>query len=284
MNYRSLFVAALSTSIAPVIVAQANPTAAARPLSMPDSIQMNTILAGAMRRLKPAQFVLDHRAQLALTPEQVPYLESLVLAETDSERVRMGRQIAEMQKSATTARMTDAMRWTGTIDEEAIRVISRRQAEQSAELQIQMVRDRHAVGAVLTPSQIATLKQLETSDLLGNARSMGFLRPPPSQPGVPYFEFQVDKPALLVPGKSFPAYPESLRASNIAGDVLAQFVVDTTGTPEIASFKALKTSDPLFAQAIKDALPSMHFTPAERGGVKVRQLVQMPFTFEPGKK
>jgi hypothetical protein len=61
--------------------------------------------------------------------------------------------------------------------------------------------------------------------------------------------------------------------------VLAQWVVDTTGLADTTTFRILKASDTEFAQAVRDALPAMRFTPAELHGQKVRQLVQQPFDF-----
>lgn len=95
----------------------------------------------------------------------------------------------------------------------------------------------------------------------------------------PYFEFQVEKPVAQVPGSSGPRYPEILKSSNVEGEVLAQFVVDTTGRVESGSFKVLKSSHELFTQAVRQALPNMKFLPAEVGGRKVKQLVQQPFQF-----
>jgi len=95
----------------------------------------------------------------------------------------------------------------------------------------------------------------------------------------PYFEFQVEKPVAQVPGSSGPRYPEILKSSNVEGEVLAQFVVDTTGKVENGSFKVLKSSHELFTQAVRQALPNMKFLPAEVGGRRVKQLVQQPFQF-----
>jgi protein TonB len=95
----------------------------------------------------------------------------------------------------------------------------------------------------------------------------------------PYFEFQVEKPVAPVPGSTGPRYPEILKSSNVEGEVLAQFVVDTTGRVESGSFKVLKSSHELFTQAVRQALPNMKFLPAEVGGRKVKQLVQQPFQF-----
>jgi protein TonB len=94
----------------------------------------------------------------------------------------------------------------------------------------------------------------------------------------PYFEFQVEKQVSQVPGVA-PRYPEMLKSANVEGEVLAQFVVDTTGRAEMSTFKVLKSSHELFTQAVKTALGNMRFYPAEIGGRKVKQMVQQPFTF-----
>ncbi len=95
----------------------------------------------------------------------------------------------------------------------------------------------------------------------------------------PYFEFQVEKPVVPAPGSISPRYPDMLRQAGVEGEVLAQFVVDTTGRAEAGSLKILKSSHDMFVQSVKNALPQMKFIPAEVGGRKVKQLVQQPFTF-----
>ena len=95
----------------------------------------------------------------------------------------------------------------------------------------------------------------------------------------PYFEFQVEKPVVPAPGSISPRYPDMLRQAGVEGEVLAQFVVDTTGKAEPGSLKILKSSHDMFIQSVKNALPQMKFIPAEVGGKKVKQLVQQPFTF-----
>jgi TonB family protein len=94
-----------------------------------------------------------------------------------------------------------------------------------------------------------------------------------------YFEFQVDKQAVAYPDNPAPRYPQMLRTAGVEGAVLAQFVVDTAGHPMLDTFKVLKSTHDLFTQAVRDALPTLRFSPAEIGGRKVRQLVQMPFPF-----
>ncbi len=95
----------------------------------------------------------------------------------------------------------------------------------------------------------------------------------------PYFDFQVEKPVGAVPGSDGPRYPDILRSGGVEGQVLAQFVVDTTGRVDIASFRVLRSDHAMFEQAVRSALPRMRFFPAEIGGRKVKQLVQQPFVF-----
>jgi len=95
----------------------------------------------------------------------------------------------------------------------------------------------------------------------------------------PYFEFQVEQPVTPAPGSTQPRYPDMLRRAGVEGEVLAQFVVDTTGRAEVGSLKILKSSHDLFVQSVQNALPQMRFIPAEVGGRKVKQLVQQPFTY-----
>jgi protein TonB len=94
-----------------------------------------------------------------------------------------------------------------------------------------------------------------------------------------YFEFQVEKQVAQAPGNPGPRYPDMLRSANVEGEVLAQFVVDTTGRVEPGSTKILKSSHDLFTNSVRQALGSMRFFPAEIGGRKVKQLVQQPFNF-----
>ncbi len=95
----------------------------------------------------------------------------------------------------------------------------------------------------------------------------------------PYFEFQVDKQAQLTAESPRPRYPDSLRSTHIVGEVLAQFVVDTTGRVDLGTVKVLSATNDDFARALKEAMPTMRFFPAERARRKVAQMVQQPFTF-----
>jgi protein TonB len=90
---------------------------------------------------------------------------------------------------------------------------------------------------------------------------------------------QVEKQVSVVPGTPAPRYPEILRSSGVEGQVTALFVVDETGRAEEDSVRFVRSDNPLFENAVKQALHHMRFVPAEIGGRKVRQLVLMPFVF-----
>ena len=94
-----------------------------------------------------------------------------------------------------------------------------------------------------------------------------------------YFEFQVEKPGAPRPGNVAPRYPDELREAKIEGEVLVQFVLDTLGHPDMDTFKVLRSTHDLFTNTVKSSLPNMLFYPAEVGGRKVKQLIQMPFNF-----
>jgi TonB family protein len=115
------------------------------------------------------------------------------------------------------------------------------------------------------------------------ARDTGGLPASPQAAGAaleqPYFAFQVEKQAAPMPGNVEPPYPDVLHSAKIEGEVVAQFVVDTTGRAEMNTFKVLKSSHDLFTSSVKSALPNMKFYPAQLAGRKVKQLVQMPFVF-----
>jgi protein TonB len=61
--------------------------------------------------------------------------------------------------------------------------------------------------------------------------------------------------------------------------VLTQFVVDDRGRVDTSSIKVLKSTHPAFTAAVRTALASFRYSPAEVSGRPVRQLVQEPFMF-----
>jgi TonB family protein len=94
-----------------------------------------------------------------------------------------------------------------------------------------------------------------------------------------YTEDQVDSVAARDPNSAGPNYPDALREQGVQGEVLVEFTVDTTGRADPGSFAVVQSSHPLFAQAVREALPKMLFTPAVARGHRVRQLVRLPMKF-----
>lgn len=94
-----------------------------------------------------------------------------------------------------------------------------------------------------------------------------------------YLGNEVQEPVTPFPGNRPPTYPVALRAQHLPGQVLLQFVVDTTGRPVLGSAKVLRSTDEEFTKAVLAALPSYRFHPARIGGHAVAQMVQMPFDF-----
>lgn len=95
----------------------------------------------------------------------------------------------------------------------------------------------------------------------------------------PYFAFQVDKPALARDGNPPPRYPSPLEHARVDGEVLAQFVVDSTGRVDMRTFRILSSTNALFAASLEGVLPKWRFLPAEAAGRRVNQIVQLPVKF-----
>ena len=76
-----------------------------------------------------------------------------------------------------------------------------------------------------------------------------------------------------------PKYPNQLRAANIEGQVLARFTVRENGTVDSNSIVILKADHPLFANAVRGALETSHFSPATIKGRPVDWVMTMPFIF-----
>src|SRR5581483_8749932 len=112
--------------------------------------------------------------------------------------------------------------------------------------------------------------------------------PAPSEPPSPSSEksadsvftvLEVDTAVVRSQSSAAPAYPLELLAKHIEGMALVRYVVDTTGFADPTSFVVVRSTDPGFARAVREALPYMRFSPAKIGTMKVRQLVEQPFTF-----
>jgi TonB family protein len=80
-------------------------------------------------------------------------------------------------------------------------------------------------------------------------------------------------------GISEPFYPDSLYAFRIGGEVVAQFVVDTTGQVLPETFTAVSSTHPAFTESVRRALGRSKFKPAVRAGRPVRQVMVLPYRF-----
>lgn len=149
----------------PLVLALIIPaTVHAQPPAISPEQQTAMLQAGRLINA-PAEFVLQHRQELALTDAQAASIQTLAAALRDSATARTARRMRESQKVAPTPALASAMNWTGPIDEAAIRDAMRRQSTQQADIVIGSARDRRAVGALLTPEQRAKLPQLQMAEM-----------------------------------------------------------------------------------------------------------------------
>jgi outer membrane biosynthesis protein TonB len=95
-----------------------------------------------------------------------------------------------------------------------------------------------------------------------------------------YSVLEVDTAVVRSSKSAAPAYPLKLLEAHIQGYVNAQYIVDTTGFADTASFQVMEATHKDFIAAVKDVLPYMRFQPAKIGKMKVKQLVQQQFSFK----
>ena len=95
-----------------------------------------------------------------------------------------------------------------------------------------------------------------------------------------YTADQVDVAAVVDAEEPIaPVYPDSLLRAAVAGRVLVEFVVDTTGSVDMETFSAVTSTHPRFTESVRRAVQQASFTPAVREGRRVRQLMHYPFEF-----
>ena len=82
------------------------------------------------------------------------------------------------------------------------------------------------------------------------------------------------------PNGRFVIYPERMFAAGIAGSVIAQFIVDSTGAPRTRSWQLVQATHHDFEKALTDALPRMQWKPARHAGAPVCELAQLYVRFE----
>ncbi len=99
------------------------------------------------------------------------------------------------------------------------------------------------------------------------------------QPDTAFSVLEVDEEVERHEWSAAPLYPPELLAQGTEGVVFALFVVDSTGLVDSTSVRFLSSAHPMFTTSVREALGQMHFKPAVRGGVRVRQLVEQHFRF-----
>jgi TonB family protein len=92
---------------------------------------------------------------------------------------------------------------------------------------------------------------------------------------------QVDTPAVYEEGTATALYPEVLTQSHIHGRVVVDLVVDAEGDVEPGTISVVTTTNAAFSVPAMVAASRAHFVPATASGKRVRQLVQLPFDFDP---
>ena len=125
----------------------------------------------------------------------------------------------------------------------------------------------------LPPDLIITSRPHTPMSPFGSASLMTFL------PGSVVNADAVERIPRIIGNPPLPRYPNALRASEVTGNVVARFVVDTLGRAEMDGVVIVEATHSLFADAVKSALEAYRFSPGEVAGRKVRTMVQVPFTF-----
>jgi TonB family protein len=141
------------------------------------------------------------------------------------------------------------------------------------------------LGVVTIVAIIAACSERVGSDLTGPTQTAGrFVSKQSAKAAIitrdnAYQEYQVEQPASFAQASGHPHYPEILKKTGVEGEVIASFVIDTMGVPDVSTTKIIKSTHQLFENSVVAAIPTMKFVPALVGGMKVRQVVMLPFMF-----
>lgn len=94
-----------------------------------------------------------------------------------------------------------------------------------------------------------------------------------------YSDSRVDELPIPMMTNPRPTYPVTLQRANVAGSVVVEFRIDSTGVVDPTTLRVVQSSNALFVQAIRQVLPLMHFVPAQMGARSVSVTVRQPFLF-----
>jgi protein TonB len=99
--------------------------------------------------------------------------------------------------------------------------------------------------------------------------------------GETFLQTEVDEPVEII-RRVQPRYPPVLQSAGVAGNVEAQWVVDTLGHAEAATWKVIRSTNRAFEEPAREAIMKSLYKPARIKGQAVRQLVQQRVTFTIG--
>lgn len=102
--------------------------------------------------------------------------------------------------------------------------------------------------------------------------------PPSPPPPAPMDVRTVEEPPVLL-SHPVPGYPELLRRAGIAGRVVVEVVLDTTGRAERGSLRVVSSTHGLFVSEASALVLGSVYRPARFGGMAVRVRVQVPVEF-----
>jgi protein TonB len=89
----------------------------------------------------------------------------------------------------------------------------------------------------------------------------------------------VDELPIALVSNPLPVYPAPLARSHVGGQVLVEFRIDSAGAVDLGSLRVVRSTNALFTQAVRGALPQMRFLPAQLGRHPVGVTVRQPFVF-----
>jgi len=86
--------------------------------------------------------------------------------------------------------------------------------------------------------------------------------------------------ATMAPDNPRPKYPSRAELRRFPGEVRVQFEVGSDGRVRPETLLLVRATHPLFALAVRDAIPSMRFAPATRNGLPIEDTVLQEFQFK----
>jgi TonB family protein len=95
-----------------------------------------------------------------------------------------------------------------------------------------------------------------------------------------YDESGVDRMATPNPANPKPRYPSRMRARGLETRFIVYFVVDTTGVIDTTTVELPAAVERDFTTAVSEVMVRWHFVPAQRSGLRVRQVMSQPFIFQ----